>query len=83
MEKMAFSEVYIGHLGLVTCLFLKASAPDNEYRIFWGVDERGLLCGYCSLTERSLARNGNGATLILVYSYGEFFREGGRSPCPI
>ena len=34
MEKMAFSEVYISHLGLVTCMFLKASAPDNEYLIF-------------------------------------------------
>jgi hypothetical protein len=41
MEKMAFSEVYIGHLGLVTCLFLKASAPDNEYRIF-GVSMSGV-----------------------------------------
>ena len=49
MEKMAFSEVYIGHLGLVTCLFLKASAPDNEYRIF-GV----LMSGVCyAATVRS------------------------------
>jgi hypothetical protein len=31
--------------------------------LFRGVDERSLLCGYSSLTERFLARNGNGTTL--------------------
>ena len=62
---MAFYEVYIGHCGLGTCLFLKASATDYDHQTFFGggVDERGLLCGYCSLSERLLARNGNGATL--------------------
>ena len=60
---MAFYKIDTGHFGLVLWSVSGGELQRSDLRTFKGGGERALLCGYCWLTERFLARNGKGATL--------------------